>query len=104
MQGLALRCGLLLYRRCTDGINNAQSSESQVVNTVGAKLVLGPFDVLGIWGIMINTFAMMYMTIAVVFSFWPPRWVGKGKTAFGPYLYLSYLTINLFPSRTKRQH
>ena len=66
--------GLLLYRRCTGGISNARSSETAVVNTVGAKLVWGPFHLPGLFGIAVNTFAMIYMTIAVFFSFWPPSW------------------------------
>ena len=65
---------LLLYRRCTGGISNSRNSDTAVVNTVGAKLVWGPFHLPGIWGIAINTFALIYMTIAVFFSFWPPSW------------------------------
>ncbi|KAJ5370884.1 choline transport protein [Penicillium cataractarum] len=72
--------GLLLYRRCTGGISNARSSDSAVVNTVGAKLVWGPFHLPGIWGILVNAFALVYMTIAVFFSFWPPSWVVKVQT------------------------
>lgn len=66
--------GLLLYRRCTGGISNARSSETAVINTVGGKLVWGPFHLPGIFGIAVNTFALIYMTIAVFFSFWPPSW------------------------------
>ncbi|KAJ5746115.1 choline transport protein [Penicillium odoratum] len=66
--------GLLLHRRCTGGISNVRSSDTAVVNTVGAKLVWGPFHIPGMWGILINTFALVYMTIAVFFSFWPPSW------------------------------
>lgn len=65
---------LLLYRRCTGGVGSAQNNESGVVNTVGAKLVWGPFHIPGIWGIITNAFALIYMTIAVFFSFWPPTW------------------------------
>ncbi|KAJ5246259.1 choline transport protein [Penicillium chermesinum] len=66
--------GLLLYRRCTGGISKTANGESAVVNTAGATLVWGPFHVPGIWGILINAFALIYMTIAVFFSFWPPSW------------------------------
>jgi amino acid transporter len=64
---------LLLYRRCTGGIGNSKSSDDTIVNTAGAKLVWGPFHVPGIWGILINTFSLIYMTIVVFFSFWPPQ-------------------------------
>ncbi|KAJ5965355.1 hypothetical protein N7481_012069, partial [Penicillium waksmanii] len=37
----------------------------------GAKLVWGSFHVPGMWGIMINGYAVMYMTIAIFFSLWP---------------------------------
>ncbi|KAJ5550591.1 choline transport protein [Penicillium sp. DV-2018c] len=72
--------GLLLWRRCTGGISNARSGDSAVVNTVDAKLVWGPFHLPGIWGILVNTFALIYMTIAVFFSFWPPSWVVTVQT------------------------
>jgi amino acid transporter len=72
--------GLLLWRRSTGGISNARSSDSAVVNTVGAKLVWGPFHLQGIWGILVNAFALVYMTIAVFFSFWPPSWVVTVQT------------------------
>ena len=64
---------LLLYRRCTGGISSSKSSDDAIVNTAGAKLVWGPFHLPGIWGILVNTFALIYMTIAVFFSFWPPQ-------------------------------
>lgn len=64
---------LLLYRRCTGGIGSSKSSDDAIVNTAGAKLVWGPFHLPGIWGILVNTFALIYMTIAVFFSFWPPQ-------------------------------
>ncbi|KAJ5782953.1 hypothetical protein N7457_004727 [Penicillium paradoxum] len=65
---------LLLWRRCTGGISNARGNDSEVVNTAGAKLVWGPFHVPGIWGILINAWALIYMTIAVFFTFWPTSW------------------------------
>uniref|UniRef100_A0A093VBU4 Choline transport protein n=2 Tax=Talaromyces marneffei PM1 TaxID=1077442 RepID=A0A093VBU4_TALMA len=74
-------CILLLYRRCTGGIldpseaNNTDISPAEaawIVNTAGAKLVWGPFHVKGIFGIVVNVFAIVYMLITVFFSFWPP--------------------------------
>ncbi|KXG47465.1 Amino acid/polyamine transporter I [Penicillium griseofulvum] len=72
--------GLLLWRRCTGGISSARSSNSDVINTAGAKLVWGPFHLPGIWGILINTWALVYMTIAVFFTFWPTAWVVSVQT------------------------
>lgn len=72
--------GLLLWRRCTGGISSVRSSDSAIINTAGAKLVWGPFHVPGIFGILINTWALIYMTIAVFFSFWPPSWAVTVQT------------------------
>jgi hypothetical protein len=66
--------GLLLYRRSTGAIGHNRNGDSELVNTVGGKLVWGPFHCRGIWGILINAFALVYMSIAVFFSFWPPSW------------------------------
>ncbi|KAK4870531.1 hypothetical protein LT330_004879 [Penicillium expansum] len=71
---------LLLWRRCTGGISSVRSSDSAIINTAGAKLVWGPFHVPGIWGILINAWALIYMTIAVFFSFWPPAWAVTVQT------------------------
>ena len=74
-------CILLLYRRCTGGIldpgsqtgmENATGESNVIVNTAGAKLVWGPFHVNGIFGILVNAFAVIYLLITVFFSFWPP--------------------------------
>lgn len=72
---------LLLWRRCTGRISNNRSSDSGIVNTVGGKLVWGPFHIPGILGILINAFALIYMAIAVFFSFWPPTWAVTVQTA-----------------------
>ncbi|KAJ5200042.1 Amino acid/polyamine transporter I [Penicillium cf. griseofulvum] len=71
---------LLLWRRCTGGISSARNSNSDVINTAGAKLVWGPFHLPGIWGILINAWALIYMTIAVFFTFWPTSWVVTVET------------------------
>ncbi|OGE58292.1 hypothetical protein PENARI_c001G12384 [Penicillium arizonense] len=71
---------LLLWRRCTGGISSNRSSDSAVVNTAGAKLVWGPFHLPGIWGILVNVWALIYMTIAVFFTFWPTSWVVTVQT------------------------
>ncbi|PKY03463.1 choline transport protein [Aspergillus campestris IBT 28561] len=64
---------LLLYRRCTGGIVSARGSHAAVINTAGAQLVWGPFHLRGVPGILVNVYAMVFMTIAVFFSFWPPQ-------------------------------
>ena len=67
--------GLLLYRRCTGEIGDSNDSNTEMVNTAGARLVWGPFHLPGVCGVLVNTFALIYMSIAVFFSFWPPSWV-----------------------------
>ncbi|KAE8352491.1 amino acid/polyamine transporter I [Aspergillus coremiiformis] len=65
--------GLLLYRRCTGGIGDANAvAQHTTINTAGARLVWGPFRVPGLLGIAINIFALVYMAIATFFGFWPP--------------------------------
>lgn len=46
--------------------------DENIINTAGAKLVWGPFHLKGIPGIVVNVIAIIYMIIAVFFSFWPP--------------------------------
>lgn len=36
----------------------------------GAKLVWGPFHIPEVWGILLNGYAVVYMTIVVLISFW----------------------------------
>lgn len=67
--------GLLLYRRCTASIGHSYDGDVDMINTPGAKLIWGPFHLPGIWGILVNAFALVYMSIAVFFSFWPPSWI-----------------------------
>lgn len=43
-----------------------------LANTVGAELVWGPWHIPGVWGIMNNVFACIYLIIVFFFSFWPP--------------------------------
>ncbi|PWY63121.1 amino acid permease [Aspergillus eucalypticola CBS 122712] len=62
---------LLLWRRCTGAISNHNASDDTVVNVPGAKLMWGPFRVPGIWGILINTYAVIYIVIVIFFSYWP---------------------------------
>lgn len=62
---------LLLWRRCSGAISNYNASDDTVVNVPGAKLMWGPFRVPGIWGILINTYAVIYIVIVIFFSYWP---------------------------------
>jgi hypothetical protein len=63
--------GLLLYRRCKGEISNYNESDETTVNVPGSKLVWGPFHVPGIWGILLNGYAVIYMIIVIFFSYWP---------------------------------
>ena len=62
---------LLLYRRCTGAIAHYHHHDDMIVNTAGAKLVWGPFHIPGMFGILVNLWAVCYMMIIVFFSFWP---------------------------------
>ncbi|KAH1273596.1 hypothetical protein KXW98_001029 [Aspergillus fumigatus] len=61
---------LLLWRRTTGAISLTAGAD-ETVNTIGAKLVWGPFRIPGVWGIVINVFAIIYCVIAIFFSMWP---------------------------------
>jgi hypothetical protein len=63
---------ILLFRRRIKGdISRCNGSEDDVVNVPGAKLVWGPFHCPGIWGILINAYAIIYIIIVIFFSYWP---------------------------------
>jgi len=67
---------LLLYRRLTNGfistIDPDSSSTPELANTAGAPLVWGPWHIPGLFGILNNIFACIYLTIILFFCFWPP--------------------------------
>lgn len=63
----------LLYRRCSGEISRYSDGEDMLVNVPGAKLMWGPFHLPGIWGLLINGYAVIYMVIVVFFSFWPTQ-------------------------------
>lgn len=67
---------LLLWCRCTGGIENptpGSLSASTVDSRSGDfKLVWGPWRLPGIWGVVNNIFACLYMIVIWFFSFWPP--------------------------------
>ncbi|KAF7920719.1 hypothetical protein BELL_0233g00180 [Botrytis elliptica] len=64
---------LLLYRRLTGGFQKLAdiSDGPALVNTTGAQLAWGPWHVPGVFGIINNAFAILYLTIILFFSFWP---------------------------------
>ncbi|KAL4882162.1 amino acid/polyamine transporter I [Aspergillus karnatakaensis] len=65
-----LVAGLLLWRRLEGSIHLTADAD-ETVNTIGSKLVWGPFRVPGALGVVINIFAIIYSLIAMFFSFWP---------------------------------
>lgn len=65
---------MLLFRRRIKGeIFLFDDSENDVFNVPGAKLVWGPFHCPGVWGILVNAFAIIYNIIVIFFSFWPSK-------------------------------
>lgn len=64
---------MLFYRRVRRQISSFNTSDEDIVNVPGAKLVWGPFHCPGIWGILVNGFAICYILIVVFFSFWPTK-------------------------------
>lgn len=74
-------CSLLLYRRLTGAIlplNTDVPSYVTAINTPSpdssapTKLIWGPFHLPGLFGVIVNGFACIYMLIIIFFSFWPP--------------------------------
>ncbi|APA11795.1 hypothetical protein sscle_08g065650 [Sclerotinia sclerotiorum 1980 UF-70] len=65
---------LLLYRRLTGGFQklDENSEEPVLVNTAGAQLIWGPWHIPGLFGIINNSFAVIYLITILFFSFWPP--------------------------------
>ncbi|KAJ5220117.1 hypothetical protein N7468_009321, partial [Penicillium chermesinum] len=62
---------LLLYHRCRGQIALQVDYDDTKINTPGEKLVWGPFRVPGIWGILVNGYAIVYSVLVIFFSFWP---------------------------------
>jgi amino acid transporter len=63
---------LLLYRRLKGDIYKHNDSDG-AINFPGARLVWGPFHVPGMFGTLVNAYAVVYIVIVVFFSFWPPH-------------------------------
>ncbi|KAJ5086877.1 amino acid permease [Penicillium alfredii] len=64
---------LLFVRRVKGDISIYNDNDDDVVNVPGAKLVWGPFHCPGIWGILANAYAIIYISIVVFFSWWPTK-------------------------------
>ena len=65
---------LLLWRRCTGAIRSPNSlSSTTSPDSAGEanQLVWGPFHLPGIFGILVNAFAIIFGLIIFFFSFWP---------------------------------
>ncbi|KAL8823379.1 MAG: hypothetical protein Q9191_005907 [Dirinaria sp. TL-2023a] len=62
---------LLLYRRCTGGIQLYDDSDKTLTNTIGAALTWGPWHIPGIAGIILNGVVCAFLATAWFFSFWP---------------------------------
>ena len=60
---------LLLWRRLRGDIR--KPSEMGGHTWHANELVWGPFHIPGIWGILLNTFAVCYGTIVIIFCFFP---------------------------------
>ncbi|EAS33164.3 GABA permease [Coccidioides immitis RS] len=67
-----LAIALLLYRRVTGGISYSSDSPTTLANTAGSRLVWGPWR-FGKFGPIINVFALCYLLVILVFSFFPAR-------------------------------
>lgn len=65
---------LLLYQRSKGSIHAASESPggATIVNVPDSTLTWRPFKMPGILGIIVNGFAIIYMSIVFIFAFWPP--------------------------------
>ena len=62
---------LLLWRRCTGAIRSPNSLSSTTSPDEANALVWGPFHLPGIFGIVVNVFAIIFGLITFFFSFFP---------------------------------
>ncbi|KAH7125819.1 amino acid/polyamine transporter I [Dactylonectria macrodidyma] len=72
-----MAASLLLYRRCGNGYKlpdpSALPALADTAAGDGQTLAWGPWHVPGVFGIVNNTFACLFMLIIWFFSFWPPQ-------------------------------
>ena len=62
---------LLLYRRVTGGIRSPREGQDGIAGRDRHELVWGPFHVPGVFGIVVNTIAVLFGLVIFFFSFWP---------------------------------
>ena len=67
-----LVASLLLWRRLRGDIKIYPSSGDALTNLPGKELIWGPWRIPGFFGIMTNSFAIIYLIIIFFFSLWPP--------------------------------
>ncbi|CAH0037138.1 unnamed protein product [Clonostachys rhizophaga] len=79
-----MAASLLLYRRVGKGYKlpdpSALPALADTTAGEGQTLAWGPWHVPGIFGILNNTFACMFMLIIWFFSFWPPQTPADAST------------------------
>jgi len=63
---------LLLWRRCTGAIGETGDASRPSIAGDSPQLTWGPWKVPGRLGIAVNVFGIIYMTVILFFSFWPP--------------------------------
>lgn len=61
---------MLLWHRVRGSIRHPSHMANE--DWIANELVWGPFQVPGIWGILLNAFAVGYGIIVFIFSFFPP--------------------------------
>ncbi|KAM5455668.1 hypothetical protein MaudCBS49596_001569 [Microsporum audouinii] len=69
-----LATAMLLYHRCKGNVSYPSSDNitgPTLANTTGARLVWGPWHVRGAVGIATNVFGCIYLTVILIFSFFP---------------------------------
>ncbi|KUJ11509.1 choline transport protein [Mollisia scopiformis] len=66
-----IAAGLLLYHRCTGGIQIENDNDSNMTSPL-EKLTWGPWRIKGVLGIANNLFACIWLIIIIFFSFFPP--------------------------------
>ena len=67
-----LVASLLFWRRLRGDIKLYPSSADALTNLPGKELTWGPWRVPGVFGLMTNGFAIIYLIIIFFFSLWPP--------------------------------
>ena len=67
-----LVASLLFWRRLRGDIKLYPSSADALTNLPGKELTWGPWRIPGVFGLMTNSFAIIYLIIIFFFSLWPP--------------------------------